>query len=64
MTACRRANAKVEEYYSATDGRATTLMYFFQGIDECLSCSVVGFCDASRRAYMAVVLMKIRSADS
>eukprot|EP00731_Ephydatia_muelleri_P035515 Em0131g2a len=36
---------------------------YFKDISEPLSCSLVGFCDASGRAYAAVVFMSIRSAE-
>eukprot|EP00731_Ephydatia_muelleri_P005900 Em0003g148a len=35
---------------------------YFHGVEEPHSCELVGFCDASQRAYAAVVFMKIGSA--
>ena len=36
---------------------------YFKGMGEPLSCSLVGFCDASARAYAAVVYMNIVSSE-
>ena len=36
---------------------------YFKGMGEPLSCSLVGFCDASARAYTAVVYMNIVSSE-
>ena len=36
---------------------------YFHGISKPTACSLIGFCDASRRAYAAVVFLKIRTAD-
>ena len=35
----------------------------FHGLDKPTSCNLVGFCDASKRAYAAVVYLKMRLAD-
>lgn len=37
--------------------------FYFKGMDEPLSCTFVGFCDASARAYAAVVYMNIVSSE-
>ena len=36
---------------------------YFHGLDKPTSCNLVGFCDASKTAYAAVVYLKMRLAD-